>query len=222
MLRTNLSTRPFYNERAVTAVLAIVAAIVVALSAYNALEIYGLTTRNRQLGEQVRTAEAKARELTVQARGIRQTLDATEVDAVRAAAREANDLIERRAFSWTELFNRFEATLPPDVRISAVQPQLDQEGRILVSVTTVARRIEDLDAFIGKLEETGAFRAILSRQEEVQEDGTLRSVIQGYYRDARPDASGDETGAGGEAPTSEAAGGATGAAPTPPVTGGPQ
>ncbi|MGE3191352.1 MAG: hypothetical protein AB7N90_16835, partial [Vicinamibacterales bacterium] len=115
------------------------------------------------------------------ARAIRGTLDSGDVESVRVAAREANDLIERRAFSWTELFNRFEQTLPGDVRIAAVQPQLDQDGRMLVSVTTIARRIEDLDAFLDRLEETGAFRGILSRQEEKQEDGTLRSVIQGYY-----------------------------------------
>jgi hypothetical protein len=101
---------------------------------------------------------------------------------VQAAAREANRLIDRRAFSWTDLFNRFEATLPGDVRIASVTPQLDQQGRMLVAITVVSRRVEELDGFIEALEKTGAFQEVLSRQEEAQEDGTLRSVIQGYYR----------------------------------------
>ena len=46
----------------------------------------------------------------------------------QAAAREANQLIDRRAFSWTDLFNRFEETLPADVRIVAVTPQVDTRG----------------------------------------------------------------------------------------------
>ena len=92
----------------------------------------------------------------------------------QAAAREANQLIDRRAFSWTDLFNRFEETLPPDVRIAAVQPQVDADGRMLVAVTVVSRRVEDLDEFIEALEETGAFteRAVAAGRRR-EEDGTL-------------------------------------------------
>ena len=74
--------------------------------------------------------------------------------AVQAAAREANQLIDRRAFSWTDLFNRFEETLPGDVRIAAVPPQVDPQGRMLVAVTVISRRVEDLDGFIEALEKT--------------------------------------------------------------------
>ena len=45
--------------------------------------------------------------------------------------------------------------------------------------------MEDLDRFIDALEKTGAFQSVLSRQEEAQEDGTLRSIIQGYYNGRR-------------------------------------
>ncbi len=100
---------------------------------------------------------------------------------VQSAAREANELIDRRAFSWTDLFNRFETTLPPDVRLMAVQPQVDAEGRLLVAMTVVSRRVEDLDAFIDALEKTGAFREVLTRQEEAEDDGSRKSVLQGYY-----------------------------------------
>jgi Tfp pilus assembly protein PilN len=97
------------------------------------------------------------------------------------AAEEANRLIDQRAFSWTDLFNQFEKTLPAEVRIAAVTPQIDANGRMVVSVTVISRRVEDLDGFIDALEKTGAFEGVLSRQELAQEDGTLRSIIQGYY-----------------------------------------
>lgn len=201
MLRTNLSTRPFYNDRAIR--LAIVAGIVAvaALTAFNAGQILTLTQRNRELADRAGAAEARARDLRARATATQQTLNQGEVSVVQAAAREANLLIERRAFSWTDLFNRFEETLPPDVRIAAVQPQVDDAGRMLVAVTVISKRVEDLDAFIERLEQTGAFRGVLSRQETVEDDGMLRSVIQGYYEprtstaaapaDAPPDARGD-------------------------------
>jgi hypothetical protein len=104
---------------------------------------------------------------------------------IQGAAREANLLIERRAFSWTELFNRLEETLPADVRVGAVQPQVDTEGRMLIVATVFSRRVEDLDRFIDQMEATGAFSKMLSRQDDREEDGTLRSVIQGYYHPER-------------------------------------
>ena len=181
MLRTNLSTRPFYNERAVRLGIAAAVVLVAALTAFNGAQIITLGARNNELAARAEAAEGRARQLRSQAAAIRKTLDQGDVSVVQAAAREANLLIERRAFSWTDLFNRCEETLPDDVRIAAVQPQIDEDGRMLVAVTVISRRTEDLDDFIEHLEKTGAFRGILPRQEALQEDGTTRSIIQGYY-----------------------------------------
>ncbi|MEW6323230.1 MAG: hypothetical protein AB1635_19345 [Acidobacteriota bacterium] len=196
MLRANLSTRPFYNERLVRLALVLVGAIAVALTVYDVSQIVALTRRSTELAARTAAAETRARALREQGRDIRQALSSSDVEAVRAAAVEANALIERRAFSWTELFNRFEETLPADVRVIAVQPQVDQEGRLLVVITTMARRVEDVDAFIGRLEEAGGFSGVLSRQEETQDDGTLRSVIQGYYAATSSRPSSESTGGG--------------------------
>jgi hypothetical protein len=181
VLRTNLASRPDYNERAVRVGIGAGVVLVAALTAFNAAEILTLTQKNDELSSRASAAESRARGLREQAASTRKTLDQGDVSIVQAAAREANLLIERRAFSWTDLFNRFEDTLPANVRIAAVQPQIDDQGRMLVAVTVVSKRVEDLDAFIEELEKTGAFRGVLSRQDVTEEDGGLRSVLQGYY-----------------------------------------
>jgi hypothetical protein len=181
MLRTNLSTRPFYNERLVRMALGAVALVALGLTAYNALQVWQLSSRSRDLRQQIERAEGDAQRLTREGAAVRQSLNQAQLDVMQVAAREANALITRRTFSWTDLFNRFEATLPGDVRISAVQPQVDADGRLLVAITVVARRVEDLDAFIQALEKTGTFRGILERDTEAVDDGTLRAVMQGYY-----------------------------------------
>jgi len=178
----NLATRPFYNERLVRVALGLGTLAVLGLAAFNVVQVMRLSSRDVEVRQQADAAEAEAARLRQQAAVIRQTINREQLTVVQAAAREANQLIDRRAFSWTDLFNRFEATLPPEVRIASVTPQVDQQGRMLVAVTVVSRRVEDLDGFIEALEKTGAFQEVLSRQEEAQEDGTLRSVIQGYYR----------------------------------------
>lgn len=184
MPRANLSTRPFYNERPVRAVLGVVAAIAVALTIFNVVQILRLRSRGAEVQQQAESAERDAARLRSEAVQIRRTINREQLAAVQTAALEANQLIDRRAFSWTDLFNRFESTLPAEVRLASVTPQVDASGQMLVAVTVVSRRVEDLDGFIDALEQTGAFREVLSRQEEAQEDGTLRSIIQGYYRGA--------------------------------------
>lgn len=181
MLRTNLSTRPFYNDRAIRLGIAIAAILAAGLTVYNVVEVVNLTRRGGELASVTNAAEARSTELRNQAAAVRKSLAQGDVSVVQAAAREANTLIERRAFSWTELFNRFEDTLPADVRIAAVQPQVDDRGQMLVAVTVISRRVEDLDTFIEQLEKTGAFRDVLSRTDVAEDDGTLRSVLQGYY-----------------------------------------
>lgn len=186
MLRTNLSTRPFYNDRAIRTGIGIGVVLVAALTAFNVGQILTLNQRNGEVVARAEAAEGRARDLRARAGLTRKTMDQSDVSAVQAAAREANLLIERRAFSWTDLFNRFEETLPADVRIAGVQPQIDQEGRMLVAVSVVSRRVEDLNAFIEQLELTGAFRGVLPRQDTMDDDDTLRSVIQGYYSPVGP------------------------------------
>jgi hypothetical protein len=54
----------------------------------------------------------------------------------------------------------------------------------MVALTVISRKIEDLDAFIGKLEATGTFRGVISRSDEALQDGTIESNLQGYYHHA--------------------------------------
>jgi hypothetical protein len=189
MLRTDLSTRPFYNERGVRAGLGALALVALGLTAFNAVELLRLEREGREARQAVAQNAEQARELLAQARIIRQSINQTQLAAVQAQAREANGLIDRRAFSWTELLNHFQATLPADVRITRVTPQVDDDGRMLVAVTAYARRVDDLNEFIEALEATGAFTGALSRQDEVEEDGTWRSEVQAYYGPPPPEAS---------------------------------
>ncbi len=181
MLRTNLSTHPFYNVRAVQVVLGTLAAIVIGVSVFNAIEITRLSLAQRTLGAKAAAAEAEATRLRGEAASIRAQINPRELTTVAGAAREANAIIDRRAFSWTDLFAQFESTLPPDVRIMSVQPQQDRDGLFSVTIAVQARRVEDLDAFLEALETQSTFRNVLAKQEETNADGLIEAVVEGVY-----------------------------------------
>lgn len=182
--RINLSTRPFYNDRGVHLVLALVAAVVLAVTAYNLWQVYVLSGRHAELQARLAQAATKTRELRERATAIRRSIDPRELEATVAAAREANLLIERRVFSWTEVLNQFETTLPASVRISSVRPHIERDGTMLVEVVVLARTVEAVDTFIENLEKKGAFSGVLSREEFVNEDGLIQAALQGRYRPA--------------------------------------
>jgi hypothetical protein len=118
MLQINLGTRPFYNVRAVQVVLGTVTAIVIGLTLFNVVQTVRLAMSQYTLGASAAQAEAEAARLLSEATRIRAQINPAELAVVANAAREANAIIDQRAFSWTELFAQFEATLPPDVRIT--------------------------------------------------------------------------------------------------------
>jgi hypothetical protein len=193
MLQTNLSTRPFYNVRAVQVLLGLLAILVIAITLFNVVQIIRLTASQRTLGASAAQAEDEAARLRAEAGRIRAQINPEELAVVADAAREANGIIDRRAFSWTELFSQFEATLPPDVRITAIRPRLDKEGAFVVGIGVEARRAEDLDQFIEALENTGSFHNVLSIQEQTSDDGLIQAIVEGAYV-ARPREAGAASG----------------------------
>ena len=180
MLRTNLSTRPFYNVRAVHAALAAAAAVVLLFTLFNAVQIVRLALSQQTLGASASDAEQEAARLRSEAATIRAQINPQELQVVANEAREANRIIDQRAFSWTELFAQFEATLPPDVRITAVQPRIE-ENNFVISVGVEARRAEDLDAFVEALETGGSFHNVLAVKEQTGESGLIEAIVEANY-----------------------------------------
>lgn len=180
MLRTNLATRPFYNERAVHIAIGLAAAVVLAITVLNVIRIVTLSAHNTELSSRIGAEEAEAERLTAEAGRIRKTIDKDELELVVGAAQEANSLIDQRTFSWTEFFNRIEATLPPDVMLTSVRPSV-KDGLTHVMMGTLGRRAEDIDEFVEKLEATGAFEEVFAASGDRTEAGLHRVVIQGIY-----------------------------------------
>ena len=64
-----------------------------------------------------------------------------------ADAQQANELIDRRTFSWIDLVNRLEATLPDDVRITSIRPKVDPKRGTIVTLAVVARNVDDIRSY---------------------------------------------------------------------------
>ena len=180
MIRTNLSTRPFYNARAVHALIGLFTVVVLAMTVYNAVQIVSLASSQRTLGARAAAAERDATRLRAEAAQTLARVDQKELAIVDKAAREVNTIIDQRTFSWTDVFAHFERTLPSDVRITSVQQRTG--GQLVLGAE--ARSVDDIDLFIEALEKTGAFRNVTPRTEVLMEDDIFQATLEATYAPA--------------------------------------
>jgi hypothetical protein len=180
MLKTNLASRPFYNERAVNLLLVALAIVAVALTAFNAQQLELLSRERSTLRAKIASDAAAGDRARRQVATLQQTVDRTALNGLARATREANLLISERTFSWTIFFTLIEKTLPADVRLLAVAPQIEN-GEMLVTIQVVAKRPDDLSAFVEALVATGAFSDVQPREEDRMDDGMQRVTVRARY-----------------------------------------
>ncbi len=68
-----------------------------------------------------------------------------------------NQLLLRKGISWTRIFADLEKTLPPNVRITQIRPQVNANNQIFLEMTVAADSPEPMIGFVSKLEQSDVF-----------------------------------------------------------------
>ena len=188
MLTTNLSTRPFYNERVVRIAVGVALVLVLLLTALSVFRALSLRAEEQALSARATQALAEAERLRADANRMMAQIDPKELAAVSEAAAEANDVIAQRTFSWNALLTDLEETLPPNVRVTSLQPRVEK-GVITLTIDVEAMSAEELAAFMKALDARGPFAQVLPRGSNTFEGVTAASIETTYQpRRAGPEA----------------------------------
>lgn len=128
-LELNLASSPFRNNTLLWAGHALLAGAVVAFTAWNTVTFVEMGRRLDQLRNAVgsvdnRMIDVEKRERTVDAR-----ITKHDVRFLSTQAFRANEVIERRAFSWTRLFNLLEGVQPYEIKMTSIRPVFGAEAR---------------------------------------------------------------------------------------------
>lgn len=110
--------------------------------------------RDRQAISQKRTLIAERDQIRTQAQ---QFLNRPENRTTRDDSQFLNQLIERKAFSWTKVLESLERVMPPRVHVVSISPQLDEENQLALKMVVagdsrdraieLARRMEESRRF---------------------------------------------------------------------------
>jgi len=180
MLRGNLATRPFYNERLATLAVVFVGVVALLLTAYNATELVRLSSTRRDLRARIERDRAEATRIRSQAATLQQSVNRPVLTRLAESTEEANDLIDQRTFSWTAFFGLIEKTLPTDVRLVMVSPRVEK-GVFRVAMTVVARDLSDVATFVDALLDTGKFYDAAPIDQQRRDDGSFNALIEASY-----------------------------------------
>jgi hypothetical protein len=157
-----------------------VAVVALVLTALNAWWLWSFSSQRNELQARIERDRTEAARLRTEASAIERSVDRAALGALADSAREANDLIDRRTFSWTAFFAVIEKALPIDVRIVTVAPRIEK-GRFTVGMTIVARDLADVSQFMETLQQTGVFYDIVPADQQLRDDGTYGALINAAY-----------------------------------------
>ena len=187
MLRGNLSTRPFYNERLVTLVLLLVA---VGVGGADDLQRHASSWRCRRSAASSRRASSadrtEADRIAGETAKLRQTVDLVALRRLSADTPKPT----RSSTSGRSRGRRSSAScrdaMPFDVRLQTVTPRIEK-GQIHIRMVTFAKTGRRPLHFIAALQATKRFRDGYATEQQLQDDGTTWvATLQGQYLPVEP------------------------------------
>jgi hypothetical protein len=128
-LELNLASRPFRNNLPLWIGYGMGAVLTLGFTAWNIWAAVDQAQRTETLRSSLATVESRLGDLDRRNREAAAAIDAIDVKSLKVRARKANDVIDRRALSWTRLFNRLEEVQPYEVRMVSIRPVYAGAGR---------------------------------------------------------------------------------------------
>jgi Tfp pilus assembly protein PilN len=158
--RLNLASDPFRN-RTLPWTIAVVVSVVSLLALVFILAKYRQVSAEADTSErQVQAMRTERKALEKQAEEVRQTIPPEQFKTLEAA----HALVNRKSFSWSQLFSDLEEFLPTSVRVSRINvravTQVGDQTRADLDLTVVGREPTDVTGMINEMNRSGTFSAV--------------------------------------------------------------
>jgi len=85
-------------------------------------------------------------------------LNRPENRAMRDKSQYLNELIARKAFSWTQAIEGLEKVMPPRVHLVSIQPQLNEDNQLAIKMLVAGDSTERAIELVRRMEESKHFR----------------------------------------------------------------
>jgi type IV pilus assembly protein PilN len=157
-LHLNLASRPYRDYRPVYAVVVAMSLIAAFLMLNNVETYYRYTretqsTRTKIASIEAQTTQERDREAAAQRR-----IKGLDLGRLGAQTKFVNAKLAERAFSWSLLLDELESVLADDVRLVAVTPSFEKDGKIKLSLEFVSKGADGMIRTINRMNADPQFR----------------------------------------------------------------
>jgi hypothetical protein len=121
-LELNLASRPFRNNVPIWVAHALIAAALLGYTAWNVRTFLDASRKVAAIEADLGSTERQLADLDKRDQTALAAIKVFDPKTIDDQAAKANDIIQRRGFSWTRLFNLFEKIVPYEVRMTAIRP----------------------------------------------------------------------------------------------------
>jgi type IV pilus assembly protein PilN len=100
-------------------------------------------------------------------------LNRPENRAMRDKSQYLNELIARKAFSWTRAIEGLEKVMPPKLHLVSIQPQLNEDNQLAINMVVAGDSSERAIELVRRMEESKHFREtrIVNQTQVAQQGG---------------------------------------------------
>jgi type IV pilus assembly protein PilN len=169
-LDLNLATQPYEDARRFYGqwlpILGLLGALAIGLSWFAVSQYTEYRRQNQELNE----LRAKLTELEKTKKEAQEFLARPDNSGTRDQAAYMNELIRRKAFSWTQVMSDLEKLMPPQVKVAAIKPSLTPEGALEFTLTVNTRRRDSGIELVRRMEGSPRFAYPQMRTERSQSD----------------------------------------------------
>lgn len=199
--RLNLAKRPFVNSRPANAAAVVLGVAALVLTGISVRTVERYLDGSKKTRERIATLRQEIAHATNQKRQASAALARFDLEELAAGIGDANQIAEKKAFSWTRFLTRLEETLPADQRVASIaltkKSSAGDANAALVDATTdvalvlVSRDPNGLPEAIRAFYASRWFDRPAPSSEDAPDRGTgdgRRLVLRVVYHDlGRPD-----------------------------------
>jgi Tfp pilus assembly protein PilN len=156
----NFARRPFRDYRPVYLLAGAALLAGVVLFAVNAT-LYGEFRREvADTRDEIAWLEKRQERANAAAEAARAAMSNYQLSRLAGESRGLLRLVEERQFSWITLLGRLERVLPPEVRLSRLQPRFQDSGETFIDIALIGRSPESVVRTLAALSRSPYFAAV--------------------------------------------------------------
>jgi type IV pilus assembly protein PilN len=173
----NLATQPYQDVKrflrrwgSIAALVAVLTGVLVYLAVSGYMQSRDV---NRQIAD-LRAEMAKLDRAKADAVAI---LNRPENRDTTERSQALNELIARKAFSWTQVFSDMERIVPRGLHVVSIRPEINDQNQLEVRLTVAGESRDRANELVRKLEENPHFASAAILNETAQLSGNQQSPV---------------------------------------------